>query len=153
VGRSTLLIALALLVVAADAFAADVKPPWPARKRRSEEGPLRPGVHEVKDPKRWPAEPDSPPAPIDGAKFRAAFTGMCEAMAPARVLARISDEILQVAGEAKVDPFLLAALVYRESRCVPTLVTPVRDRAVADPGAHDPGQRTRRCFAFPGARR
>jgi murein DD-endopeptidase MepM/ murein hydrolase activator NlpD len=124
VGRSTLLIALALLVVAADAFAADVKPPWPARKRRSEEGPLRPGVHEVKDPKRWPAEPDSPPAPIDGAKFRAAFTGMCEAMAPARVLARISDEILQVGGEAKVDPFLLAALVYRESRCVPTLVTP-----------------------------
>ena len=85
---------------------------------------MRPGVHEVKDPKRWPAEPESPPAPIDGAKFRAAFAGLCEGMASPRMLGRISDEILQVADEAKVDPFLLSALVYRESRCVPTLVTP-----------------------------
>ena len=102
---------------------ADVSPPWPLRKRRTEEGPLRPGVHEVKDLKRWPAEPESPPAPIDEAKFRAAFAGLCEGMVSPRMLGRISDEIRQVAEAAKVDPFLLAALVYRESRCVPTLVT------------------------------
>lgn len=85
---------------------------------------MRPGVHEVKDPKRWPAEPESPPAPIDGAKFRGAFASLCEGMVSPRMLGRISDEIRQVADEAKLDPFLLAALVYRESRCVPTLVTP-----------------------------
>jgi hypothetical protein len=122
VGRSTLFIVLALLFVEV-VHAADVKMPWPARKRRTEEGPLRPGVHQVKDPKRWPAEPLSPPAPIDGAKFGAAFVGMCEGMASSRMVGRISEEILQVAGEAKVDAFLLAALVYRQSRCVPTLVT------------------------------
>jgi len=113
-----------MLSFAVDAFSAEARTPWPARKRRTEEGPLRPGVHELKDPKRWPAEPESPPAPLDEARFRAAFSGMCEGMAPARMLARISTEIRQVADEAKVDPFLLAALVYRESRCVPTLVTP-----------------------------
>ena len=123
-GKSTVSCLIALLFLAADTFAADAKPPWPARKRRTEEGPLRPGVHELKDSKRWPAEPESPPAPLDGPKFRTAFAGMCEGMATPRMLGRISDEIRQVADEAKVDPFLLAALVYRESRCVPTLVTP-----------------------------
>ncbi len=111
-------------ILALDVSAGEAKPPWPARKRRTEEGLLRPGVHELKDPKRWPAEPDSPPAPIDEAKLRAAFSGMCEGMASPRMLGRLSDEILQAADEAKVDVFLLAALVYRESRCVPTLVTP-----------------------------
>jgi len=121
--RPGLLLWFTLLIVSAEVLAADTKPPWPARKRRTEEGLLRPGVHELKDPKRWPAEPESPPGPLDGARFRAAFAGMCEGMASPRMLGRISDEICQVADEAKVDPFLLAALVYRESRCVPTLVT------------------------------
>jgi len=85
---------------------------------------LRPGRHELKDPKRWPAEPESPPAPIDEARFRAAFFGMCEGMASRRLLRRISGEILEVAAEASVDPFLLGALVYRGSRCAPALVTP-----------------------------
>jgi hypothetical protein len=122
--RPGFFIGFAMLFLVADALAADARPPWPARKRRTEEGLLRPGVHELKDPKRWPAEPESPPAPIDEARFRQAFSGMCEGMATPRMLARISDEIRLVADEAKVDPFLLAALVYRESRCVPTLVTP-----------------------------
>ena len=126
-GRSTICFWIAL-VLAGDAVAADAnpasKPPWPARKRRVENGLLKPGVHELKDPKRWPAEPESPPAPLDSAKFRAAFFGMCEGMVTARMAGQISDEILQASGETKVDPFLLAALVYRESRCVPTLVTP-----------------------------
>jgi hypothetical protein len=122
--RLGLFLWITLLSFSADAFASDVKSPWPARKRRTEEGLLRPGVHELKDPKRWPAEPESPPAPLDEAKFRAAFAGICEGMASPRMLGHLSDEIRQVADEAKVDPFLLAALVYRESRCVPTLVTP-----------------------------
>lgn len=125
VARSTFLVwaTLTVLALAAQAFATDVRPPWPARKRRTDEG-LRPGVHELKDPKRWPAEPESPPLPVDGARFRAAFSGLCEGMATARMLARMSDEVLDAAAEAGVDPFLLGALVYRESRCTPTLVTP-----------------------------
>jgi hypothetical protein len=84
---------------------------------------LRPGVHEVKDPKRWPAEPESPGSPIDELRFRKSFAGMCEGMTSVRMASRIADEIVQVSAEAKVDPFLLGALVYRESRCVPTLST------------------------------
>jgi hypothetical protein len=124
VGRgATFILSAVILSLAADAALAGERTPWPARKRHTDEGLLRPGVHEAKDPKRWPAEPESPPAPVDGARFRKALSGMCEGMASPRLLGRISEEILQVAGEAGVDPFLLGALVYRESRCVPTLVT------------------------------
>lgn len=112
-----------ILVLFVATAAADPRLPWPARKRRNGEALLRPGVHEVKDPKRWPAEPESPPGPLDEARFRKSFAGMCEGMTSARMARRIADEILQVSAEAKVDPFLLGALVYRESRCVPTLST------------------------------
>jgi hypothetical protein len=118
--------ALALALVAAmgvEVLAAE-RPPWPARKRRVETGPLRPGVHALRDPGRWPAEPEAPPLPLDGTRFRAAFAGICAGMTTERMARRIADEILLVAGEAGVEPFMLAALVYRESRCVPTLVTP-----------------------------
>lgn len=118
----SLFLAVILLSMLADAVAAE-RPPWPARKRRTDEGLLRPGVHQLKDPKRWPAEPESPPAPVDEARFRAALAGMCEGMASKRLLGRISAEVLQVAAETGGDPFLLGALVYRQSRCVPTLVT------------------------------
>jgi hypothetical protein len=124
VARLAFLFWVPILLLTADALAAGARSPWPARKRRTEEGLLRPGVHALKDPKRWPAEPESPPAPMDEVRFRKAFSGMCEGMASLRMLGRISEEIRQVADEAKLDPFLLAALVYRESRCVPTLVTP-----------------------------
>lgn len=112
-----------ILVLFTTTVAADPRAPWPARKRRNGDALLRPGAHEVKDPKRWPAEPESPPAPIDEARFRKSFAGMCEGMTSARMAGRIASEILQVAAEAKVDPFLLGALVYRQSRCVPTLST------------------------------
>jgi murein DD-endopeptidase MepM/ murein hydrolase activator NlpD len=111
------------ILLASATTAADPRPPWSARKRHNGEALLRPGVHELKDPKRWPAEPESPPGPVDEGRFRKAFSGMCEGMANARMLAQIADEIGQVASEAHVDPFMLGALVYRESRCVPTLST------------------------------
>jgi murein DD-endopeptidase MepM/ murein hydrolase activator NlpD len=103
--------------------AAEPRAPWPARRRHNGEGLLRPGVHELKDPKRWPAEPETPPGPIDEARFRAALSGMCEGMASPRLLRRIAREVLQASSEAGVDPFLLGALVYRQSRCAPTLTT------------------------------
>jgi murein DD-endopeptidase MepM/ murein hydrolase activator NlpD len=120
--RTAVLATLLTLSFTADAAAGE-KPPWPARKRRTDEGLLRPGLHQLKDPARWPAEPESPPAPIDEARFRKALAAMCEGMASSKLLGRIAGEVLQVAAEAEVDPFLLGALVYRQSRCVPTLVT------------------------------
>ena len=111
------------MLLLASAAIADPRLPWPARKRHNGDALLRPGVHEVKDPARWPAEPDSPTPPLDDGRFRKAFAGMCEGMANSRLLGRLADEIRQVSDEAHVDPFLLAALVYRESRCVPTLST------------------------------
>jgi Peptidase family M23 len=85
---------------------------------------LRPGVHELKDIRRWPAEPASPPGPPDAARFRAALFAMCEGMATARAIGHIADEVREAAAEAGVDPFLLGALVYRASRCNPRLQTP-----------------------------
>ncbi|MBN2572960.1 MAG: M23 family metallopeptidase [Deltaproteobacteria bacterium] len=120
--RTAVFASLLLLSFAADAVAGD-KPPWRARRRRTDEGLLRPGLHQLKDPKRWPAEPESPPAPVDEARFRKALVGMCEGMASAKLLRRIAAEVLLAAAEAEVDPFLLGALVYRQSRCVPTLET------------------------------
>ena len=98
-------------------------PPWPARRRRSEDG-LRPGVHELKDIGRWPAEPASPPGPPDSTRFRAALFALCEGMATARAVAHVADGVREAAAEAEVDPFLLGALVYRASRCNPRLQTP-----------------------------
>ena len=80
-------------------------------------------MHELKDLRRWPAEPERPPDPIDRTRFRKAFSGICEGMASTRQLGHIADDIRQVSSETGVDPFLLGALVYRESRCVPTLST------------------------------
>jgi murein DD-endopeptidase MepM/ murein hydrolase activator NlpD len=120
--RLPLLVFMLVLSLATEVLAAE-RPPWPARKRRNDQGLLRPGVHELKDLKRWPAEPESPLGPVDAERFRKAFSGMCEGMASPRLLGRLSAEVLEVAGEVGVDPFLLGALVYRESRCVPTLVT------------------------------
>jgi hypothetical protein len=117
------LAAIMLFLIASDATGADARPPWPARKRRVDGGLLRPGVHEVKNIARWPAEPASPPGPVDAQRFKAAFSDLCSGMASARMLGRIADEVLDAASTVGVDPFLLAALVYRESRCVPTLVT------------------------------
>ena len=96
--------------------------PWPARRRRSEDG-LRPGVHELKDIRRWPAEPASPTGPPDATRFRAALVGMCEGMAAARATGHIADDVREAAAQAGVDPFLLGALVYRASRCNPRLQT------------------------------
>jgi murein DD-endopeptidase MepM/ murein hydrolase activator NlpD len=117
--RSSTLIAAILL--AAEVLAAPT--PWPPRRRRSEDG-LRPGVHELKDIRRWPAEPPSPPGPPDRSRFRSALWAMCEGMATARSVAHLADDVREAAAEAEVDPYLLAALVYRASRCNPKLTTP-----------------------------
>jgi murein DD-endopeptidase MepM/ murein hydrolase activator NlpD len=113
----------AVALLATEVLAMTAQTPWHARRRRSEEG-LRPGVHELKDIRRWPAEPASPPGAPDPTRFSAALLAMCEGMATARAIGHIADEIREAAAEAGVDPFLLGALVYRASRCNPRLQTP-----------------------------
>ncbi len=96
--------------------------PWRPRRRRSEDG-LRPGLHELKDLRRWPAEPASP-EPIDPARFRQALWALCERSITKRTAEHLADDVRSAASEAQVDAFLLGALAYRASRCNSQVTTP-----------------------------
>lgn len=88
-------------------------PPWRARRRPN----LRP--NHIADARvlvtDWPAEPASP-AQIDPTRFQRALRTICGQM-PAERLQRYTTYILENADAFDVDPFLVAALVYREGRC------------------------------------
>jgi len=68
-------------------------------------------------PTDWPSEPDSP-ATIDPDRFAKALRELCGWMPPSRSrnYAKWIEEYARKFGE---DPFLLGALIYRESRCRP----------------------------------
>jgi murein DD-endopeptidase MepM/ murein hydrolase activator NlpD len=87
------------------------------QRQRHIAGPLKRGIHELRDPSGWPAEPPSPTGALDAARFDAALVALCAEVAPAVALLEIARYVRQVAGETHVDAFLLGALVYRESRC------------------------------------
>ncbi|MBW2278851.1 MAG: hypothetical protein JRF63_15265, partial [Deltaproteobacteria bacterium] len=80
-------------------------------------------AHKKTPPELWPAEPESPTAP-DRASFRVALGQLCGRM-PAERLERYAAAVLTEADRFEVDPFLLAALLYDQSRCWPR--TPKRD--------------------------
>ncbi|MDD9938861.1 MAG: M23 family metallopeptidase [Myxococcales bacterium] len=103
---------LALLFLALLLFAAQ-RPPWRARKRPDIK-PNHLAAERVK-PGDWAAEPPSP-ASIDPERFARAIKQICGWMPPSRP-GKYAGWILEYGGEFDVDPFLLAALVYRESRC------------------------------------
>jgi len=72
------------------------------------------------DLKQWPAEPDPPPLKeVDPARLAEALKRLCHDWMPPRRPRRYADWILQYAAKFQVDPFTLAALVYRSSRCLP----------------------------------
>ncbi|MBZ0120140.1 MAG: peptidoglycan DD-metalloendopeptidase family protein [Sandaracinaceae bacterium] len=102
-----LLFALGLVMMGGD------RPPWLARRRPG----LRVNqlVRARVEPADWPAEPESP-RQVDPARFARALRGICGWM-PAERAQRYTQWILQYAAEFEVDPFLMAALVYREGRC------------------------------------
>jgi hypothetical protein len=112
----------AAALFAARVLAVTPDTPWPARERHNGEE-LRPSGHELKDIRRWPAEPESPPGPLDPARFRMALAALCQGWAPTGAVGRLGDSVREAAAEASVDPFLLGALVYRDSRCKPELHT------------------------------
>jgi len=117
---------LAILAVEPQGAAAVVAPTHvvEGQRQRHVEGPLRRGIHELEDPSGWPSEPAPVTAPVDAERFYAAVELLCGEVAPDAGLADVARVVREVSAETKSDPFLLAALVYRESRCRPSLVSP-----------------------------
>lgn len=103
---------MALLAIATILMAGD-RPPWRQRSR--------PDVHHNKlaaariSAQDWPSEPESP-ATVDPERFAKALRSLCGWMPRGRST-RYSEWTLAAATEFGIDPFLLGALTYRESRC------------------------------------
>jgi hypothetical protein len=95
----------------------------PGQRQRPVVGPVKRGVHELKDPSSWPAEPPLPAEPLDAERFDAAVMKMCGEVAPDAGLPALARVVREVAAEKHADPFLLVALAYRESRCRPGITT------------------------------
>ena len=93
------------------------------RERHTSE-PLKRGIHELRDPSGWPAEPPAVTGTLDAARFDAAVAAVCGEVAPSAGLPEIARLVREAAADTHADAFLLAALVYRESRCRASLVTP-----------------------------
>jgi hypothetical protein len=92
------------------------KPPWP-RRRRATEKP-KPSAQGLLDLARWPAEPDAP-ASVEEVRFAAALKQLCGGWWPPRRPLLWARMILEHARAFGVDPFLVAATIYRQSRCLP----------------------------------
>jgi len=92
------------------------------RQRPSAIPPKR-GIHELKDPGGWPAEPAPAGGPIDAARFDAVVVRMCGEVARDEGLPEVARVVREIAAETKADPFMLAALAYRNSRCRPWLTS------------------------------
>jgi murein DD-endopeptidase MepM/ murein hydrolase activator NlpD len=91
-----------------------------SRQHRSLQ-PDRRGTHELRDPRDWPAEPALPAGELDDQRFEAAVVALCDEVAPRDGLDAIARLVREVSVETKSDPFLMAALVYRQSRCHPAM--------------------------------
>jgi len=102
----------ALLFALVAAPAAAQARPWEAREPSVDPKP----AHQLKNPAIWPAEPELPVAPLDEAKFAAAWAYLC-GVAPDSRTAALAPKIIAAAAAAKSDPFTLAALARYGSRC------------------------------------
>jgi hypothetical protein len=105
---ATLLAVTALIAAPA---AAHVRP-WEAREPSVEPRP----AHQLRNPSRWPAEPDAPAAPLDEMKFRLAWASLCGVASDSSTGA-LAPKILAAATAVKSDPFTLAALARFGSHC------------------------------------
>lgn len=68
----------------------------------------------------WPAEPHTPAA-VEPDQFARALAALCPTDPSALAASRLSPLVLDAAGQFEVDPFLLAALIFQQSRCNPRL--------------------------------
>jgi hypothetical protein len=67
---------------------------------------------------KWPPEPPSP-ADVDVERLAAALKLLCADWMPPSRPKRYAAWILESSRQFKVDPFLLASLIFRQSRCLP----------------------------------
>jgi hypothetical protein len=89
--------------------------PWEAREPAVEPKP----AHQLRNPAKWPAEPELPPAPLDEMKFTLAWASLC-GVASDSATGALAPKILAAATAAKSDPFTLAALARFGSHCDPS---------------------------------
>lgn len=99
-------------------LAAPAAPP-PPFKRRFRKGvkAMKPKGKGLVDLRRWPAEPPSPKT-IDVDRLAAALPTLCGWMGPKR-RTRFAGWFVKHGEAQGVDPFLLAAVIFRSSRCLP----------------------------------
>jgi len=116
----TLHIALAIITASFGLASADVgadpqpnhNSRWP---RRMAPPHTRPWKGLARSPRQWPTEPDSPSS-INTVRFAKALGGLCTSLTPTRSVS-YAKWILKYAHLHKVDPFLMAAVIHRRSRC------------------------------------
>ncbi|HMF42776.1 MAG TPA: M23 family metallopeptidase [Polyangia bacterium] len=103
-------VTLALVLLAAP-VAAHARP-WEAREPAVEPKP----AHQLRNPAKWPAEPEQPAAPLDEMKFKLAWASLCGVSSESATGA-LAPKILAAAKTANSDPFTLAALARYGSHC------------------------------------
>jgi hypothetical protein len=67
---------------------------------------------------KWPAEPEAP-NPVDVQVLGKAFRKLCGGWMPPRRPFRYAQWIVESSKEFEIDPYLLASLIHRQSRCLP----------------------------------
>jgi len=119
---------VSLLLVAADLSGgggaeqaqSSLEMPRAGQRQRRGTGPEKRGIHELEDPSGWPPEPPTPAGPLDAARFDAAVEKVCGEVAPNAGLPEVARLVREASAETSADPFLIAALAYRTSRCRPS---------------------------------
>jgi murein DD-endopeptidase MepM/ murein hydrolase activator NlpD len=114
-----MLVAAAIVVVAAVALCAGAaRCPWQRRIGRKVEIQHK-LQHERVTKEMWPPEPESPPlAEVTAARLTDALMALCGPQERERI-AEYAGAILEEAARFDVDPFLIGALVYDRSQCLP----------------------------------
>jgi len=96
----------------------------PASRQHRSAQPEHRETHELRDPADWPSEPLAPAGALDAARFDAAFVAICDEVTAPAGLDALARLVREVSVETHSDPFLMAALAYRQSRCRPGMETP-----------------------------
>ncbi len=90
--------------------------PWSPRLAQKSRW-LRPKHLSLVNLSLWPAEPDSP-RETDPHQFAVALQKLCRPNLPHNRAERYAKLLLNAAKQFEVDPFLLGALMYRQSQCL-----------------------------------
>ena len=91
------------------------KPPWACRLDKTGRDRTSPGLGLV-DLTLWNPEPDTP-SPVKEERFAPALNQLCASELSYQQSNQYAQWILEACQRFDVDPFLLASLVYQESRC------------------------------------